>query len=892
MTKRQGQPVSAVRAVCLLAAAAAVAQGADAQVADVREGTNIAVALSPDGASLIVDLLGGLWQLPATGGGAVALVPAGAGVRQPRFAPDGLSIVAQRWVDGQWDLWLFDLTDGSWRALTTTAYDEREPDFSADGRSVLFAADRTGGSALWALDLADGRLRQLTDELGDSSFPSVSARGDLVYVNRRRGTSTLRLHDGGTAGAEIYRTEHWLAAPSWRPGSRVIVFNEVDGARASTLNMLLLADEPVVKELTHDEDVFPGRVAWSSPAELLYAADGQIWRRGIGDPVRTPLHLIAGVGVAVAGTPAVAVELDAPGPHAAMGVVGTSTTPDGRRTAFAALGDLWLAERRELTQLTDDAFLDAFPSFAPDGESLVFVSDRGGTMDLWRLDLGNGVVTQLTGDAGKPFDPVVDPSGQWVAYLETEGLGRFGETALKQLELAQPYRPATVAEGLYDAGELHWDVASGAVMLALRASRTGPGARQEQLRFAPVPGVAIDADAAGGGEPPRQELADLLPQWMPEVPEEPYVVQVGRVFDGVRNEYLRHMDIHVEGQRITAMVRRGTLPASRKVIDLTEATIYPGLIDVHVRQSVASGERLGRIWLVNGVTTVREVTDDVGEALERAESWASGRRLGPRLVISPASGAAEDDRSSAASLVFTRYPNLSPSLAHVLQGQRERLGIPRFESREPLDQIVDAGDAAAWPLLRVSARNRSYQDTVATLLASETVLSTGLAALAGWPVATQRGRGRASESMSGLFSPSEQRRWSDGAAVNPAVIVPLQETVARILRSGGAVAVASDAPAVPYGYGVHAELTLLAEAGIPNDQVLRLASASGAIALGLARQLGTLEPGKLADFVVVQGDPLARIADAAAVTAVVKGGVWRSREELLARPEPQPAVPR
>jgi len=42
----------------------------------------------------------------------------------------------------------------------------------------------------------------------------------------------------------------------------------------------------------------------------------------------------------------------------------------------------------------------------------------------------------------------------------------------------------------------------------------------------------------------------------------------------------------------------------------------------------------------------------------------------------------------------------------------------------------------------------------------------------------------------------------------------------------------------------------------------------------------------------VQGDPLARIADAAAVTAVVKGGVWRSREELLARPEPQPAVPR
>jgi hypothetical protein len=349
------------------------------------------------------------------------------------------------------------------------------------------------------------------------------------------------------------------------------------------------------------------------------------------------------------------------------------------------------------------------------------------------------------------------------------------------------------------------------------------------------------------------------------------------------------MDIHIEGQRITAIVRRGTLPTAPKVIDLTEATIYPGLIDMHARQSVASGERLGRIWLVNGVTTVREVTDDVGEALERAESWASGRRVGPRLVISPS--AAAEDHGPAASLV-ARYPNVSPSLAHVLHDQRERLEIPPSESRGPLDEIVAAGARTAWPLLRVSARNRSYQDTLATILASKTVLSTGLAALAGWPEATQRGRGRAWESMTGLFSPSEQRRWSDGDGGNPAAIAPLQETVADMVRNGGAVAVASDAPAVPYGYGVHAELALLAEAGIPNDQVLRLASASGAIALGLARQLGTLEPGKLADFVVVRGDPLARIADAAAVVAVVKGGVWRSREELLARPGPPPAVSR
>ena len=81
---------------------------------------------------------------------------------------------------------------------------------------------------------------------------------------------------------------------------------------------------------------------------------------------------------------------------------------------------------------------------------------------------------------------------------------------------------------------------------------------------------------------------------------------------------------------------------------------------------------------------------------------------------------------------------------------------------------------------------------------------------------------------------------------------------------GGRVAVGSDAPAVPYGLGVHLELARLAHAGIANDQILRMATAEGALALGLEQQIGTLEEGKLADFVVLDGDPLAHIGDTSA----------------------------
>jgi imidazolonepropionase-like amidohydrolase len=185
--------------------------------------------------------------------------------------------------------------------------------------------------------------------------------------------------------------------------------------------------------------------------------------------------------------------------------------------------------------------------------------------------------------------------------------------------------------------------------------------------------------------------------------------------------------------------------------------------------------------------------------------------------------------------------------------------------------------------LRISAGGATYQDTLAMLLASQTTLSTGFAALSAWP-AQANGDRAWTASLAALFSPGELGVWTRGDPIDPRVIAPLTATVARILRGSGRVTITSDAPAVPYGYGVHAELALLAAAGIPNDQVLRIASAGGAIALGLGAELGTLETGKLADFVVVRGDPLARIADSATIVATVRGGVWLTRDELEKRP--------
>jgi hypothetical protein len=203
----------------------------------------------------------------------------------------------------------------------------------------------------------------------------------------------------------------------------------------------------------------------------------------------------------------------------------------------------------------------------------------------------------------------------------------------------------------------------------------------------------------------------------------------------------------------------------------------------------------------------------------------------------------------------------------------------RPHARSPPDR--DAGSQRA--AVELSPGFSAYQDGFSRLLAAGAVFSPGLGVLAGlngWPDLTQPWH--RDSAYAALFTPVEQAAWArDGLA---AALPALQNTVARLIRAGGRVAVGSDAPTVPYGLGLHLELALLGGAGLSNDQVLRLATAEGALALGIERDVGTLEEGKLADFVLLDGDPLSRLADTLRIVAVAKGGMWYDRAALLQRP--------
>ena len=106
----------------------------------------------------------------------------------------------------------------------------------------------------------------------------------------------------------------------------------------------------------------------------------------------------------------------------------------------------------------------------------------------------------------------------------------------------------------------------------------------------------------------------------------------------------------------------------------------------------------------------------------------------------------------------------------------------------------------------------------------------------------------------------------------------------RIAEAGIPVAMGTDAgnPMTLHGPSVHAEMEAMQAAGLTPAQVLTASTRGGARAMGREKDFGTVEKGKLADLLIVAGDPLADIANLRKVRYVVRGGVVRSIQELSA----------
>lgn len=404
---------------------------------------------------------------------------------------------------------------------------------------------------------------------------------------------------------------------------------------------------------------------------------------------------------------------------------------------------------------------------------------------------------------------------------------------------------------------------------------------------------------------------EILPTltWKPAHSEQKFIIHAGRLITGTDQEYLSDVDIYIEGNRIREIAPAGNREQGLAVIDASDKVVMPGLFEMHTHQSSGGGQALGKTWLSYGITSVREPGADPYEALERKEAWASGVRPGPRQFFTGSlmegnrisyglsSSVATVDQAQrelkrAAALdydLMKTYVRLPDSIQKILTDGAHALGIP-LSSHELYPAVaynVDAIEHLAGTSRRgysmlLNTSFRSYNDVVQLIAKSginitpTACLRTGFMRVAKqYPELLDDPRLKAFVPEADIASVKQQvlRYDSTRTPQSDKNYRALLTTIKKIFDEGGRITAGTDAPFALFGAGLHSELWVLVDAGLTPLQAIQSATIRAAEAVGVQDHLGTVERGKIADLIIVEGDPLQSIRDVMKVKKVIKNGV-------------------
>jgi imidazolonepropionase-like amidohydrolase len=192
-----------------------------------------------------------------------------------------------------------------------------------------------------------------------------------------------------------------------------------------------------------------------------------------------------------------------------------------------------------------------------------------------------------------------------------------------------------------------------------------------------------------------------------------------------------------------------------------------------------------------------------------------------------------------------------------------------------------------------SQLNRTYGDVISLLAESQMTITPTIGIQGGFQLQTIKDHSWLDDPRMSLYPTPVLASWRTLAAQpheqdeidrREALTKPLGKVVFDIVKAGGRVTAGTDAPINPYGLSLLMELEQYVAGGLTPLQALQAATSVNASALGMGADLGTVEPGRLADLAIVDGNPLVNIRDLRRVNRVVKDGEVYTREGLLRRP--------
>ena len=417
-----------------------------------------------------------------------------------------------------------------------------------------------------------------------------------------------------------------------------------------------------------------------------------------------------------------------------------------------------------------------------------------------------------------------------------------------------------------------------------------------------------------------------LAHQLARVPKGDLVIRNARLFDPRDLSVKPGMSVLVRGDRVVRVALDADMKpsADAEIIDAHARFLMPGLWDNHQHFSDVEGA----LDLANGVTSSRDMANDTDNFLKRVARFDDGTELGPRVLkagiidgtgefagptkmrVDTAEQAIQDvdwyaDHGYAQIKIYSSVkPELVPIIADRAHARGLRVSghVPAFMSAR---QFVEGGADEIQHInfielnflfpeiketrnrdrfIKVAEHAREFtpdkpqvREFIAFLKQHHTVLDPTMGAFEGLfcgdPTVVTPGL----EQIAPRFPPQVRRLLLSGALEVPkdkeAAYREAFPAMLRLLKAlydaGVTIIPGTDALA---GYMLHHELELYVRAGIPPFEVLRMATLTPALVMGVNKDRGVIAAGKLADMVLIDGDPIQNIRAINKITTVIKSG--------------------
>ncbi len=409
------------------------------------------------------------------------------------------------------------------------------------------------------------------------------------------------------------------------------------------------------------------------------------------------------------------------------------------------------------------------------------------------------------------------------------------------------------------------------------------------------------------------------PPAAPAAKPTPIVLKAARLFDGKSDALVQGEMVVVEGKTIKAVGAGLAVPEGATVIDLGDATLCPGFIDAHthltherandynqgfvdgMRREVTEQAILATVYarrtIEAGFTTVRDVGSDDMLDVGLRNSIARGVVPGPRMLVAVHALGATGGHSDRNGLRHDLFPQQGPAegIANSPEQAREavRLQVKRgadvikFCASGGVLSLADEVDTPQLTLaemtalcdeahrLRKKVACHSHGDQAArdaVLAGVDSIEHGSFLSAATLKLMKERGTYLVPTLMAPeSLMPNLAKLPPEIAAKAVAANEALSKTFAEAVKLGVKVGFGTDSGVSRHGDNAR-EFALMVQHGMTPIAALKAATAVDAELLGLAKSIGTIEPGKLADLVALPGDPTLDITATARVAFVMKEG--------------------